>query len=190
MKYFKNQKKISLFLLTIFLLVFVYWVLETYKPTPLTTDLEPSDSPSNIISGIARVIDGDTIAIEDSRIRLSKIDAPEMKQKCLDKKSIQYLCGEVSKAFLKKMIDGKQVVCSYEERDMYNRYLGTCTTENININYELVKNGMAVIYNQKDADLTLKQFEIEAGDKRLGIWQGAFEEPKEYRRKNRKKRDS
>ena len=35
-----------------------------------------------IISGVAKVIDGDTIKIEKKKIRLFGIDAPEKKQKC------------------------------------------------------------------------------------------------------------
>ena len=35
-----------------------------------------------LISGIAKVVDGDTIKIENKKIRLFGIDAPEKKQKC------------------------------------------------------------------------------------------------------------
>ena len=58
----------------------------------------------NIISGIARVIDGDTLRIGNKKIRLYGIDAPEKKQLC--KKTYlsivffsfknNYRCGDIS----------------------------------------------------------------------------------------------
>jgi endonuclease YncB( thermonuclease family) len=50
------------------------------------------------VEGNARVVDGDTIVIEDGkggkeRIRLLGIDAPESKQMCKDSKGSQYACG-------------------------------------------------------------------------------------------------
>ncbi len=41
---------------------------------------------TQLVEGRARVIDGDTIKIGKSRIRLHGIDAPESKQRCKDKK--------------------------------------------------------------------------------------------------------
>ncbi len=189
MKNFRHHKKISFLFLITFLSSFVYWVLTTTQnqnPIPNQSQI-PNDSESQIIYGTARVIDGDTIEINHNRIRLIGIDAPESKQKCLDKNYFEYLCGEVSTAFLKKLIDDQTVECSSGGKDIYQRYLGNCKLGKININYEMVKNGMAIIYNLKDADDELKNLESTAQNKKLGIWQGAFEEPKSYRKKNRHK---
>ena len=41
----------------------------------------------------SRVIDGDTIWIGDTKIRLHGIDAPEMKQTCRTSKGKEKLCG-------------------------------------------------------------------------------------------------
>ncbi len=186
MQKFRHQKKSAFLLLVSFLFSFIYWIFDATKnpnqtPTPQTIE----NSQSTSISGAARVVDGDTIEINKNRIRLVLIDAPETKQKCLDKNYFEYLCGEVSTAFLKKLIANKNVDCSYEEKDIYNRYLGKCKLGEMNINYEMVKNGMAIIYNLKDADEELKRLEADAQNKKLGIWQGAFQEPKDYRKKNR-----
>ena len=63
-----------------------------------------------IISGIAKVTDGDTIRIKGKKIRFFGIDAPEKKQKC--KKpwltisfisfTKDYPCGQISTDKLKK----------------------------------------------------------------------------------------
>ena len=45
------------------------------------------------LSGIARILDGDTLAIGDMKIRLEGIDAPEADQVCLDKQGDRWTCG-------------------------------------------------------------------------------------------------
>ncbi|NJO23319.1 MAG: thermonuclease family protein, partial [Sphingomonadales bacterium] len=45
-------------------------------------DARPGIVPAGKVSGIATVIDGDTIAIGETRIRLEGIDAPEAAQSC------------------------------------------------------------------------------------------------------------
>ena len=183
------KKNTSLSILVIFICSFIYWIFDVAQNSnqELRPSLTTNDSQLTTISGAVRVIDGDTIEINKNHIRLVGIDAPESKQKCLDKNYFEYLCGEVSTAFLKKLIEDKNVECSYEEKDIYSRYLGSCKLGEMNINYEMVKNGMAVIYNLKDADDELKNLESMAQNKKLGVWQGAFEEPKQYRKKNRHK---
>ncbi|MFK0690921.1 thermonuclease family protein [Mesorhizobium sp. IMUNJ 23033] len=44
------------------------------------------------ISGVASVIDGDTIEVRGQRIRFNGIDAPESKQYCDDAKGFEYPC--------------------------------------------------------------------------------------------------
>jgi endonuclease YncB( thermonuclease family) len=180
----KNQKQISKFLLTTFLLVLFYWLSTEFEldQKPITTD----NLQVSTISGVARVTDGDSIIINKNRIRLNYIDAPEVKQKCLDKNYFEYKCGEVSTTFLKKLVEGKNLVCNFGKKDIYNRYLAICKLDQININYEMVKNGMAVSYNLKEADEELKELERKAQKQKMGMWQGAFEEPKEFRKKQRK----
>ena len=79
---------------------------------------------SNILAqeiiGIPKIIDGDTIYINEYKIRLEGIDAPEMRQECKKERlkisSIvgftfykNYSCGEVSKENLEVKIDGSKI---------------------------------------------------------------------------------
>ena len=79
----------------------------------------PFVQADELISKNISVIDGDTIVIENKKIRFSGIDAPESffrgkKQTCL-LNSIKIFCGEVSKEKLEKKIANKIVKCIPEK---------------------------------------------------------------------------
>lgn len=48
------------------------------------------------ITGVASVIDGDTIEVHGQRIRFNGVDAPESGQYCDDAKGFEYPCGRRS----------------------------------------------------------------------------------------------
>ena len=135
-----------------------------------------------IISGKAKVIDGDTISINSSKIRLHGIDAPELDQKCLYEKK-QWSCGQDSKYFLKNLIYKNILNCKTKGKDKYKRYIAVCYLEDININQELVKSGWAIAYKYYSKDY-IKDEKI-AKDNKNGIWQGEFIEPYIYRKNNK-----
>lgn len=137
---------------------------------------------SKNFTGTAKVIDGDSISVDDREVRLFGIDAPEYHQTCFDAKRSEYPCGKVSQEFLYDFINGKKVTCHYAEKDKYNRYLGKCEIGKTSINQEIVKNGMAVIYNFTESDEVMEALESSAQKQKLGIWQGAFQLPKDYRK--------
>ena len=144
----------------------------------------------NKITGFAKVIDGDTIKINSKKIRLYGIDAPEKKQKC--KKTYltisfmsftkDYMCGEVSTEKLIKKINKQKLNCNILDVDRYKRLIGECFKRNINLNSWMVSNGYAVAYRKYSKKYVSD--EINAKNKKLGIWQGKFEMPWDYRRKN------
>ena len=144
----------------------------------------------NKISGFAKVIDGDTIKINSKKIRLYGIDAPEKKQKC--KKTYltisfmsftkDYMCGEVSTQKLIIKINKQKLNCNILDIDRYKRLIGECFKRNINLNSWMVSNGYAVAYRKYSKKYVSD--EINAKNNKLGIWQGKFEMPWDYRRKN------
>ncbi len=144
----------------------------------------------NKISGFAKVVDGDTIKINSKKIRLYGIDAPEKKQKC--KKTYltisfmsftkDYMCGEVSTQKLIKKINKQKLNCNILDVDRYKRLIGECFKRNINLNSWMVSNGYAVAYRKYSKKYISD--EINAKNNKLGIWQGKFEMPWDFRRKN------
>ena len=144
----------------------------------------------NKISGFAKVVDGDTIKINSKKIRLYGIDAPEKKQKC--KKTYltisfmsftkDYMCGAVSTQKLIKKINNQKLNCNIIDVDRYKRLIGECFKRNINLNSWMVSNGYAVAYRKYSKKYVSD--EINAKKNKLGIWQGKFEMPWDYRRKN------
>ena len=59
----------------------------------LTVLLLSGPAHADVISGLARVTDGDTIRIKSERIRLHGIDAPELRQQCSTETGEPYQCG-------------------------------------------------------------------------------------------------
>ena len=141
------------------------------------------------ISGHAQIIDGDTIKINSKKIRLHGIDAPEFNQLC--KKPYltvfiftftkDYQCGKISTEKLKKKINDKLIKCKILDIDRYKRLIGECYKRNLNLNSWLVSNGYAVSYRKYSKKYIPD--EINAKNKKIGIWQGKFEMPWDYRKK-------
>ena len=78
------------------------------------------------------------------------------------------------------------VYCYYSERDRYKRPIGKCYVgkdSEFNLNHEMVLSGQAVAYKRYSNDYTEAQ--NKAKEKSIGIWQGKFTLPEEWRRKNK-----
>ena len=61
--------------------------------------LLPMSAAHADITGKPRIIDGDTLHINQTKIRLHGIDAPEMKQTCRTSKGKEQMCGVLSISF-------------------------------------------------------------------------------------------
>ena len=89
-----------------------------------------SNTLAEEISGVPKIVDGDTVHINDKKFRLEGIDAPEMRQQC-KKESLKisyiigftfykdYSCGRVSKEKLISKINGLVIKCIFTTKDRY-----------------------------------------------------------------------
>ena len=127
---------------------------------------------------VVRVADGDTITVLDStdtqhKVRLVKIDAPEKAQ----------AFGRKSKERLSGMVFGKEVSVEWKKRDQYGRILGEVFVGETNVNLQMVKDGLAWHYKHFDNTPEYAQAELDAREKRLGLWSDANPvEPHQFRK--------
>ena len=152
-----------------------------------------SSSIAEEISGIPKVVDGDTVHIDNYKFRLEGIDAPEMRQQC-KKESFKisflisftfykdYNCGRVSKEKLITKINTSEIKCISSSKDRYKRYIATCFKGNTNLNQWMVRNGFAIAYRRYSKKYVPD--EVFAKENKLGLWQGKFMEPEKWRKLN------
>jgi endonuclease YncB( thermonuclease family) len=117
--------------------------------TPTTPSLPPAAGVSSAqsLSGIARVIDGDSIDLRGTQIRLNGIDAPEMKQMC-QANGQSYACGEQSAQALIGFLGGRSVECTKKGEDRYHRIVAQCQVGGTDVGAWMVEHGWAVAYRK------------------------------------------
>ncbi|WP_028841993.1 thermonuclease family protein [Thermodesulfovibrio yellowstonii] len=143
---------------------------------------------------VTRVLDGDTfhflpdgsvpqgVKVHKDRtisVRMRGIDAPEKRQ----------AYGEEARLSLKELIGGKKVKLDVKDVDQYGRAVAYVFVNNINVNLEQVKRGMAWAYTEYlDRPYASEFYEAEkqARQKKLGLWEQANPTPPwEWRKRNR-----
>jgi endonuclease YncB( thermonuclease family) len=132
------------------------------------------------LAGQASIIDGDTLEIHGTRIRLWGIDAPESSQLCRGDDSLQYRCGAKAANDLDAFIAGRPVNCLPISLDRYGRTVATCSVGGADLGDWLVRNGLALDwpqYSKRKYDDVQREAE-QAG---RGMWAGSYVEPWLYR---------
>jgi endonuclease YncB( thermonuclease family) len=134
------------------------------------------------IIGVASVIDGDTIEIHGTRIRLFGIDAPESSQLCVRQTGERWRCGQQASFALADLIGGATVRCDQRDVDRYGRVVAVCFKGTEDLDRWMVANGWAVAYRRYSLDYAAD--EDEAHHRKINIWSGEFEMPWDWRRQN------
>lgn len=136
---------------------------------------------------VVKVTDGDTVNVLDQnnnkhRIRLGGIDAPERKQ----------AFGKKSKKNLADMVAGQFIKVEYDKRDRYGRIVGKLLKDGQDINLKQIKHGYAWHYKAYEKEQTgfdrdlYASAEIEARNRRIGLWAAPAVAPWDYRRSKKK----
>lgn len=130
---------------------------------------------------VVAVRDGDTIELLDAGrelhvIRLAHIDTPERSQPF----------GNRAKQFTAALVGGKTVKVEVTDRDRYGRLVGVVYLEGTNVNLRIVENGYAWWYRQYSREVTYGRSELDAFERRSGLWADPRPVPPwEWRRKKR-----
>jgi endonuclease YncB( thermonuclease family) len=143
---------------------------------------KPPTQTEPTLTGIPKIIDGDTIRIGDTRIRLHGIDAPEAKQTCTTDGK-EWRCGQEATNALASIVVEHQVSCSQRDVDRYKRIVAICRAGSVDLNAWMVGEGWAVAYRRYSADYV--RDEEEARGRKAGLWRGEFVIPWDWRRRKR-----
>lgn len=119
-----------------------------------------------VIQGkVVHIADGDTLTIliagnEQVKIRLAGIDTPEKAQPY----------GNRAKQALAALTFQKQASVDVQTKDRYGRSVGRVYVQGVDVNAELVKQGMAWVYRKYTNDQRLYALEAEAKQAKRGLW--------------------
>ena len=142
--------------------------------------LPPFAALADDLIGQASIIDGDTIEIHGTRIRLWGVDAPEGTQLCRGEDSEQYRCGSQAANELYDFIAHRPVNCNPINLDQYGRTVATCSVGGVDIGKWLVQNGLALDWPRYSGG-KYGAIQHEAEEAGRGIWKGSYVEPWLYR---------
>ncbi|EAI4456473.1 thermonuclease [Campylobacter upsaliensis] len=180
-----KAKKLSLSLVIAIIVLFFSLNQSLSFNAFLPQDFKEQNLEKELTGKVSRVIDGDTIEllaktskenpynhIAKLKIRLYGIDAPELKQ----------AYGKEAKEYLSALVLKQEVGLIIENKDKYDRFVGTIFLKGQDINKEMVKNGYAHAYESFSKKYLAEQ--ADAKMFKLGLWQDEKAvKPSEFRRK-------
>ena len=122
--------------------------------------------PKTFQAKVVGIKDGDTFKVlynnSEITIRLNHIDCPEKNQPY----------GKNAKWKASDLCFGKMVkIVSNGKKDRYKRLIAEVYCNKININKELVKNGLAWHFKKYSSDNDYAKLEIQARKLKVGLWQ-------------------
>jgi endonuclease YncB( thermonuclease family) len=124
----------------------------------------PANPGQAFTAKVIAVLDGDTVLIKRAsgllKIRLAEIDAPEKAQ----------TFGETSKRSLSDMVMGKQVKFVSETVDQYGRMVAHLSVNDLDVNAEQIRRGMAWEYSNFHSNKALIALQHEAMQVPRGLW--------------------
>ena len=136
-------------------------LLVVFRPQPVETVLQGRCRPQpveTVLRGRCWVIDGDTIVINNIRIRLAGIDAPEL----------DHPWGRQSKWALIQLCKGQTVTARFKPELSYDRRVAECfLPDGRDLAAELVRSGLALDWPKFSGG---KYRHLEPEDARRKLW--------------------
>lgn len=140
----------------------------------------PLSGPAPTVARLLRVVDGDTLRIripgyEETRFRLSSVDAPERDQPF----------GDAATDCLDDVLSAGTITASVQKRDRYGRLVGNLFVDGQRVDVQLVTLGCAWWYSRyAPASLSLALAQQKAKSSAIGLWANAQPvKPEDWRRR-------
>lgn len=130
------------------------------------------------LTGVASVIDGDTIEIHGQRVRFNGIDAPESRQLCRDANGAEYPCGRRSAEALDAFLAASRPLeCTFVRWDRYHRFVGDCRrADGAGVAAWMVEHGQALDWPRYSQGTYAGQ-QAQAQASKIGLGPGRFRHP-------------
>lgn len=134
---------------------------QTSKPirqAPKPFDAKTAAPTREVLTGRAYIVDGDTITLNKTQIRLFGIDAPEM----------NHPYGKKAKWALVALCKGQTVRAEVTEKDVYGRTVAKCyLSDGRDLSAEMVKQGLAIDWPKFSGGIYRN---LETKDARRKLW--------------------
>ena len=129
------------------------------------------------LRGPATVIDGDTLEVAGTMLRLEGIDAPELDQTC-QKNGKDNPCGVIARDALLDLVTAVEVVCRTREDAGEPPVLAHCAADGFDVGANMIYTGWALPVPGWAAYDNMKADAIKDG---RGLWSMTFVEPWAWR---------
>lgn len=159
------------------------WGRSFFAAALVSTLALPHLSHAADVVGRASVIDGDTIEVRGTRIRLHGIDAPESAQTC-KRAGKPWRCGQAAALALSDWLATATITCQRVDRDRYGRAVAKCAKAGQDLGGWLVAQGWALDWPRYSGGEYAAAQGGAQGERR-GIWASSFQPPWEWRAVNR-----
>ena len=133
-----------------------------------------------LLSGPARILNGDTLSIRGRNVVLFGIDAPELSQTCTNRRGQSYNCGKEAALWLKDWLGNHEIQCRIMKEDKQGNLLGVCMAGEYDIAAALVNAGLAFANTQMSEIYIPYQEQARANSR--GLWNGNFYMPWDWRK--------
>lgn len=148
------------------------------KKETKTAKFNPFNYPA--ITGISRIIGGDTLALNGRAVKLFGVAAPDISQTCADASGRGYKCGHQAISWLSGWLADNEIKCYILNEDERGVLTGVCMLGPYDIGAALINAGWAV------ADVRQTQiylpYQNQALSNKRGLWQGEFYMPWDWQK--------
>ena len=148
----------------------------------------PAHAGSVLLQGTPKVILGDVLEVQGTRVRLIGIDAPERGQNCRAASGREFDCGHIAVTALMDLTAGVAVRCELTDQIVDDLPVALCKAGGYDLSEGMVHAGSALA--SPGNQTIYSKIEKTARKGKHGMWRGEFDQPWDWLRGIRKKLNS